>query len=277
MNLEALYLSYLTSSLEETEIVVDYINVKNIIEISLYKNIESLDKDASLLTSFEIKEQIDEAKANGFKRLLVHYGYYFNAEYQSVINFSEYINKQFDGDIYFFSPEEIVFLAIRANKTYEEVILDLKRIGVRKVFGYLPKTIIDSNYYANDDELFIEDRHAILDCLIENNIEFQYAFNLGQVEDVDDLKAMYDYVTKNGIKEIVLQPIRLVENHDNFNYEQAQLLLQQILPHFEIPLNMLATNTKIFINNGSYNHYSFDENNKVVQKDPLKNTKIKMI
>lgn len=195
---------------------------ETIAEISLYKYIDHPELDAALISTSEITSLLEKFKTDGLSKLMVHYSFYFNAEYDDVLTLIGFIKRRFEGTVYAFSPEEIIFLSIRGNKSFEEVITDLKKEGIENIWGFVPPSIINSNYYSDEDELVIDDRNALLPILIKENISFSYPFNLGAVDFEEEFIDMVNFIRENNIQEIILQPNPLIDTDEVFNYERAQ-------------------------------------------------------
>lgn len=207
-------------------------------EISLYKYIDHESKDAELLSAAELGDMLKQLNKEGSETLILHYGHFFNADYTDVLTLIHYAHQWFDGSIFALSPEEIVFLAIRGDKDIQTVIADLKKEGVSKILGFLPYSIVQSKYYADMDELLIEDRHTLFELCEKEGFSFNYPFNLGQIEFEDELTDMIDFVTERKGISIVLQPNDLIDTTQTFDYNLGQLMMHELGISYEIPLHM---------------------------------------
>ncbi|MCB0278309.1 MAG: hypothetical protein KDD94_02320, partial [Calditrichaeota bacterium] len=207
----------------------------------------------------QIEDEIQLFKSNGINRICLHYGYFFNADYQSVLAYTEFLIKRFSGDLYCFSPEELVYLSIIAHKDIDEIISDFKRIGVQKLLGFLPKSIIESSFYAEDDELLIEDRHIIFEKLLTNGIDFDYPFNPSQIETAEELEEIVSFVERHQLKKIIIQPNRPIDSDYPFNYEQAQFFASELFADFAIPLIEIKRVFDFYTGNGAYQFYRIND------------------
>lgn len=245
MSPSELYKSYLANTLHPAHNRISEKRIPNDYgEICLYKYIDHKTKDAELLTASELKEQIDYFEDQNIETVVLHYGHYFNADFNDLMTLNHYAIEWFSGQIISFSPEEIIFLAIRGDKTIEELVMELAGHGTNKVLGFLPQRIVESNYYADMDELFIEDRHAIFEILLKHGISFNYPFNLGQIEFAEEFEQMLDFVKKHRIQEVVLQPNPLIDTDERFDYEKAQALMTHILDRFYLKNELINSNSQ---------------------------------
>jgi hypothetical protein len=215
-------------------------------EFCFYKYIDHPDKDAELVTATDIKAAIDYFNANNVKNVVLHYGHYFNADYDALFSHLHYFKSWFDGNLFVFSPEEIVFLAIMGNKDVDDVIEKLASEGFKHILGFLPDSIADSKYYADDDELFIEDRHVILDKLRDKGLSFIYPFNIGQAETIEEFQEMIDYVNTRDINEIILQPAKLIDTDEDFDYMQGQCVMKALDYDFLLPQRAISETATFF-------------------------------
>jgi hypothetical protein len=239
MNPNKLYTQYIQNNLDHSDLTEHQAPIPNRIgELSLYKFIDHPSKDAELLSVPELTEKLKAFQATGIDELVLHYGHFFNADYTDMLTLIHYAHQWFEGKIYTLSPEEIVFLAIRGDKTVDEVLDDLKLEGVSNILGFLPYSIVQSKYYADMDELLIEDRHHVFNACIHRKIEFIYPFNLGQVEFEDEFTEMINFIETNSVKQIILQPNDLIDTDQKFDYTIGQRVLSKIYSKFLLPLHM---------------------------------------
>lgn len=204
-------------------------------EFSFYKYIDHPEKDAELVTASDIKKAIDYFNENKVDQVVLHYGHYFNADYDELFTMLHYFKSWYTGRLLVFSPEEIVFLAIVGDKDLDQVIDQLAAENITEVLGFLPDSISDSKYYADDDELFIDDRHVVLDKLISKGISFIYPFNIAQADSEAEFNAMIAYIEKNELKDIILQASKLIDSDELFDYSRAQPLVATLFNDFILP------------------------------------------
>lgn len=242
MNPNKLYQHYIQNQVDLSKLSETQAPIPNRIgELSLYKFIDHPSKDAELLSVPELTEKLKAFQATGIDELVLHYGHFFNADYTDVLTLIHYAHQWFEGKIYALSPEEIVFLAIRGDKTVDEVLDDLKLEGVSTILGFLPYSIVQSKYYADMDELLIEDRHIVFEACLSRNMNFIYPFNLGQVEFEEEFIDMVNFINTHSIKQIILQPNDLIDTDHQFDYTIGQAVLSEISTNYFVPLHMNIT------------------------------------
>jgi hypothetical protein len=229
--------------------------VKLVGELSLYKHLND-EEEAEIRSTSEIIEIIENIK-DKFDTIALHFGYQFNADYDSVLALIGFIHRRFNGKILTSSPEEIVFLSIRGGRTIEEVLEDLKKMGVQNILGYVTPSIVNSPFYSDEDELMLDDRHHIYEIILKMGFSIDYPFNLGQIETEDEFEEMKNFAKNNTFSSIILQPNPLIDTNEKFDYLRGQKLFLSLFENGEVPF--YRTNELLTKNAGNYFVSVFDE------------------
>ena len=228
-------------------------------EICLYKQIDHEDLDAVLLTTSEVSLALKTAEENGYEKLIVHYGYYFNAEYDSVMALIGFIQRRFKGTVYALSPDEVIFLSIRGSKSVKDVLEDLHKEGIKHLWGYITPSVNNSKYYSDEDELMVDDRHHFYEMMSAAHIKAEYPFNLGSADYEDEFIDMVNYVSEHSSEHVILQPNPLIDTDVQFNYARAEEIFLSLFPDGKVPLNRIGTETCLATHGGYvYNLYDIE-------------------
>lgn len=239
--------SYLAGDALALPAPTELTKIFRIAEISAYKWVADTEKDATLINAGELRQMIDAA-ANA-DAITFHFGHYFNAVPSDVISLLHYCLEWAECPVYVSSPEEIAFLAIRADLPITETLDWLKEAGTTQILGFLPPGIVDSPYYADMDELLLDDRHQILTDCSDRGIQWNYPFQPGNLEFEDEFVDCHSFMQAHPEAEIILQPNPLIDTESIFDYENGQALAHAFGIQVTLPIYRINC-TSTFFRNG---------------------------